>query len=211
MQYKLFVALALAGCITGDDAALESDSLQENVSQTTQHVGLLASSGPYFATPMFWNYDVRSTPKAANSATIISSLKAAGGWGNGNIFQIDFSLNVLTASSTTPKRSWTKNSMFYSPDCDYSQVPVPAGGNVEGNSGYTCSTGGDCHLIVYDTSRRSCTSTTRRASRRPRTPAAASPYGTARRRIRRSCAVSSARARTPRASRSHRSSSPPTK
>jgi hypothetical protein len=152
MQYKLFVALALAGCITGDDAALESDSLQENVSQTTQHVGLLASSGPYFATPMFWNYDVRSTPKAANSATIISSLKAAGGWGNGNIFQIDFSLNVLTASSTTPKRSWTKNSMFYSPDCDYSQVPVPAGGNVEGNSGYTCSTGGDCHLIVYDTS-----------------------------------------------------------
>jgi hypothetical protein len=152
MHYKLFVALALGGCITGDDAALESDSFEDNVSQTTQEVGVLASSGPYFATPMFWNYDVRSTPRAANSATIISSLKAAGGWGNGNIFQIDFSLNVLKASSTTPKRSWTKNSSFYSPDCDSTQVPIPSGGNVEGNSGYTCSNGGDCHLIVYDTS-----------------------------------------------------------
>ncbi|HUS27288.1 MAG TPA: hypothetical protein VMZ53_02235 [Kofleriaceae bacterium] len=114
--------------------------------------GTLASTGPYFATPMFFNYDVSTLPKASNSATIISSLKAAGGWGNGNRMQIDFTLSVNKATSTTPKRTFTKNSDFYSPDCDTSAVPIPTGGNVEGNSGYVCSNGGDCHLIVYDTS-----------------------------------------------------------
>jgi serine/threonine-protein kinase len=29
---------------------------------------------------------------------------------------------------------------------------VPVGGNVEGETGYTCTSGGDCHLIVMDTS-----------------------------------------------------------
>jgi serine/threonine-protein kinase len=103
---------------------------------------------------MFFNRDVSGVPKATNSATIISALKAAGGWGNSNRMQIDFTLNVVKASSTTPKRSFTKNSEFYSPDCDYTSVPVPSGGNVEGNSGYVCSNGGDCHLLVYDTSAR---------------------------------------------------------
>jgi serine/threonine-protein kinase len=103
---------------------------------------------------MFFNRDVSGVPKATNSATIISALKAAGGWGNSNRMQIDFTLNVVKANSTTPKRSFTKNSEFYSPDCDYTSVPVPSGGNVEGNTGYVCSNGGDCHLLVYDTSAR---------------------------------------------------------
>jgi hypothetical protein len=147
MLHRMLVPVLLVACVGGDEGVAE-----ETLHETSQEVGVLASTGPYFATPMFWNYDVRSAPKAANSATIISSLKAAGGWGNGNIFQIDFSLNVLKASSTTPKRSFTKNSEFYSPDCDYTSVPIPSGGNVEGNSGYTCSNNGDCHLLVYDQS-----------------------------------------------------------
>src|ERR1041385_40446 len=150
---KLGVAILLAGvlggCVNGDDTIGD-----ENLTDTDQGVtvGSLASSGPYFATPMFFNYDVSALPKASNSDSIIASLKAAGGWGNSNRMQIDFSINVLKASSTTTKRSFTKNSAFYSPDCDYTSVPIPSGGNVEGNTGYTCSSGGDCHLIVYDTS-----------------------------------------------------------
>jgi serine/threonine-protein kinase len=35
-------------------------------------------------------------------------------------------------------------------DCDLADVPVPPGGNVEGETGYACTGGGDCHLIVYD-------------------------------------------------------------
>ena len=144
----MFLPIVLAACVTGDDAVSDD----ELYSDTSQEVGVLASSGPYFTTPMFWNYDVRTAPKAANSATIIASLKAAGGWGNSNIMQIDFTIPVHKATSTTPKRSFTKNASFYSPDCDYTSVPIPSGGWVEGNSGYTCSNGGDCHLIVYDTS-----------------------------------------------------------
>src|SRR5512141_1757998 len=96
----IFLAGAFAGCVNGDDG--------ETLSNTDQGitVGALASSGPYFTTPMFWNYDVSAAPKASNSATIISALKAAGGWGNGNRMQIDFTISVNKASSTTPKRSF---------------------------------------------------------------------------------------------------------
>ncbi|HEY0194488.1 MAG TPA: hypothetical protein VGC42_25420, partial [Kofleriaceae bacterium] len=44
--------------------------------------------GPYFTTAMFWNTDVTTAAKASNSATVISALSAAGGWGNGNKMQI---------------------------------------------------------------------------------------------------------------------------
>ena len=108
--------------------------------------------GPYFTTPMFFNTDVSATAKAANSASIIAALSAAGGWGNSNVMQIDFTLDVLTATSTTPKRAFTQTDEFYSPDCDVSTVPVPAGGNVEGETGYACTGDGDCHLLVFDTS-----------------------------------------------------------
>jgi serine/threonine-protein kinase len=63
--------------------------------------------------------------------------------------QIDFSLDVLTATNATPLRTFTKTGDFFSPDCDYAAVPVPTGGNLEGESGYSCTTDGDCHLLVY--------------------------------------------------------------
>ncbi|NVB83498.1 MAG: hypothetical protein HOV81_34310 [Kofleriaceae bacterium] len=144
----VLISLAAVGCVTGDDATIDD----ETTSEATSELGTYASTGPYFTQPMFFNRDVSAVPKAANSATIINALKAAGGWGNGNVMQIDFTLDVVKANSTTPKRSFTKNSEFYSPDCDYTSVPLPSGGNVEGNSTYQCSNGGDCHLIVYDTS-----------------------------------------------------------
>ena len=37
---------------------------------------------------------------------------------------------------------------FYSPDCDNVPFPVPAGGAIEGETGYACAGDGDCHLIV---------------------------------------------------------------
>ena len=108
--------------------------------------------GPYFTTAMFWNADVSKTTKAANSTTLINALASAGGWGNGNKFQIDFAIDVLSASSATPKQTFTTTEDFYAPDCDHVAMPVPAGGNVEDESGYACTGDGDCHLIVFDTS-----------------------------------------------------------
>jgi serine/threonine-protein kinase len=63
--------------------------------------------------------------------------------------QIDFAIDVLTADNSTPMRSFTPTSDFYSPDCDNVPMPVPTSGNVEGETGYQCTGGGDCHLLVY--------------------------------------------------------------
>jgi hypothetical protein len=135
---------------TGEPLLLDSGMIGD----ATPPVQITATGamGPYFGTTMFWNADVSTATKAGNSAAIIASLAAAGGWGNGNRFQIDFALDVLTADASTPMRSFTPTDDFYSPDCDHVAMPVPPGGNVEDETGYACVHDGDCHLLVYNTS-----------------------------------------------------------
>ncbi len=99
---------------------------------------------------MFFNRDVSAVTKAANSDAIIASLRAAGGWGNGDRMQIDFSFDVLGADAATPKLTFNTTGDFFEPDCDHVPVPVPVNGNIEGESGYSCTSDGDCHLIVHD-------------------------------------------------------------
>jgi serine/threonine-protein kinase len=108
-----------------------------------------SGAGPYFTTPMFFNRDVSGVAKAANSDTMISTLKSEGGWGNGNTMQIDYAIDVLTADNATPMKSFATTGDFFAPDCDHVAMPVPVGGNIEDESGYACSGGGDCHLIVF--------------------------------------------------------------
>jgi hypothetical protein len=139
MRVGMCVALAAwfgCGSSGGDDA--------------TDAPPFSAGAGPYFATPMFWNQDVSSVPKASYSDATIAALRAAGGWGNGDAFQIDFSIDVLGADAATPMRTFAKTGDFYSPDCDDVAMPVPLGGNVEGETGYACTNDGDCHLLVHD-------------------------------------------------------------
>ena len=107
-------------------------------------------SGPFFQETMFFNRDVTSAAKHPDSAAMIASLRAAGGWGNGDKVQVDFSFDVLGADASTPMRTFTPTGDFYEPDCDHVPVPVPPNGNVEGETGYSCTTDGDCHLIVHD-------------------------------------------------------------
>jgi serine/threonine-protein kinase len=70
-----------------------------------------------------------------------------GGWGLGRM-QIDFSMQVLRADAKTPMRTFKKTNEFYSPDCDHAPIPVPVDGALEGEKGYECNGGSDCHLIV---------------------------------------------------------------
>jgi serine/threonine-protein kinase len=112
--------------------------------------GCSSNGGRYFASPMFFDHDVSSAPRAADSATIIASLDDAGGWGNGDRLTIDFSMDVLVADASTPRRAFAPTSDWVSPDCDRAPVPLPDGGNVEGETGYACTGGGDCHLLVVD-------------------------------------------------------------
>jgi serine/threonine-protein kinase len=136
-------ALALAACSTpggGDDTGDDGDDGDDGVDPP---------SGRYFPDDAWFYQDVSGAPVAANSAAIIGSLRGAGGWGNGDVFQIDFSMEVLVADTTTPMRMFDPTDDFYSPDCDLMDVPVPPQGNLEGEDGYACTSDGDCHLIVY--------------------------------------------------------------
>jgi hypothetical protein len=96
-----------------------------------------------------WKRDVTAAPVDPQSGTIIANLAAAGGFGNGRL-QIDFSIAVLSADLGTPFRSFAPTGDFYNPDCDLAPVPVPQVGALEGESGYSCTHDGDCHLLVFD-------------------------------------------------------------
>ena len=105
--------------------------------------------GRYFPAEAWFHEVVSGAAPAPDSAQTIAALRAAGGWGNGDVFQIDFSLEVLTADAATPKRAFEPTEDFFDPDCDRAAVPIPPGGNLEGEPGYACDTDGDCHLIVW--------------------------------------------------------------
>jgi serine/threonine-protein kinase len=132
------------------DAALDTEQPDAPVTSPDAGTTTPPGVGPYFTVPMFFNTDVSHAPKAANSDSLIATLRSEGGWGNNNTMQVDYEIDVLTADNSTPMRSFTTTGDFFSPDCDHVPMPVPAGGNIEGNSGYACSTNGDCHLIVYN-------------------------------------------------------------
>src|SRR5262245_61434959 len=125
MRVGIAIALALViGCGSGaggggDDTTPDPDGGSGDGPPFSQ------GAGPYFTTPMFWNQDVSMTPKASNSDAIIASLRASGGWGNNDTFQIDFSIDVLTADASAPQRTFTKTGDFFTPDCDDVAMPLP--------------------------------------------------------------------------------------
>jgi serine/threonine-protein kinase len=94
-----------------------------------------------------WNTRVDGVAKSSTSDGIIQWLTGAGGWGTGSM-RIDFSITLLHADASTPFQAFTTTGDFYTPDCDHVPMPVPAGGALEGESGYQCTLDGDCHLLV---------------------------------------------------------------
>lgn len=105
-----------------------------------------------FDHPMPWTKDVSGLAPSSESSKIINGLQAAGGWGTG-AFTADLGIHVLTADAT-PLRNFTPTDDFYEPDCDHIPYPVPANGALESETGYRCTTDGDCHLIVVDPGKR---------------------------------------------------------
>ncbi|HEX2569156.1 MAG TPA: kelch repeat-containing protein [Polyangia bacterium] len=101
----------------------------------------------YFPVGSEWARDISHAPLDAESPQAIGALAALGGWGLG-VMRIDFSLNVVEADAQVPFLNFTPISDFYYPDCDNAPMPVPAGGALEGEVGYQCLGGSDCHLIV---------------------------------------------------------------
>jgi len=106
----------------------------------------------YFPAGAVWYRDVSREALDPQSAAVIANLDRAG-WGLGRM-QIDFSIEVLEAAADTPLLAFAPTADHFRPDCDLDPVPVPAGGALEGESGYDCRGDGDCHLIVVDRPRR---------------------------------------------------------
>jgi serine/threonine-protein kinase len=109
------------------------------------------SASRFFPDGAPWYRDVSAAVLDPESARVMAFLDAAG-WGTGTM-RIDFGIEVLEATAQTPLREFRPTSDFYTPDCDLAPVPVPEGGALEGETGYACDSGGDCHLLVVDRTR----------------------------------------------------------
>lgn len=111
--------------------------------------------GALFRGPQPWTADVSQAPASGRSAAILAALNDAGGWGNGNVLQIDFAMPVLIAGPDTPRMTVnpTADYCFGGVDCDAvpAEIPVPPGAHLEGSQDLTCDAANeDCHLLVAD-------------------------------------------------------------
>jgi serine/threonine-protein kinase len=116
-----------------------------------------AAPAPRFPSGAVWHQDISTAPVHPSSQAMLATLAGLGGWGNGNRFQIDFSLHVYQgATAATPRLPVVPHAgsgEYYSPDCEAlpTTMPVPADAAFEGQAGLSCdNNGGDCHLLVRE-------------------------------------------------------------
>ncbi len=136
---RMFVAMlvGLAACSGKVDLAGGDDD------------GSAPPPGAYFPAGAPWYQDVSGAPVDPSSPTVIGYLDGFG-WATGGIFQIDYALEVLDAPAGAPRQAFVPTRDWGLPDCDMVELPVPAGGAIEGENGYACAGNGDCHFIVVD-------------------------------------------------------------
>ncbi|HZS39368.1 MAG TPA: hypothetical protein VFF06_21195, partial [Polyangia bacterium] len=163
--------LAAAGC-GGDNPASGGDGgggldggARGDLAGGGQDSGGTPMTGGIFEVPEPWTKDVSGLTKDGRSDAIIGALTSQGGWGNGGTMQIDFSIPLFFADAQTPRQTITADPGGYcygGTDCDPVplQMPLPANGNTEGSTNYTCDTSGntngqgDCHVLVVETSEK---------------------------------------------------------
>ena len=148
-RIRLALLLSILAC-TGDKGAAGDDT-QSGESDADADADADVDRDPHLLFPAgaVWYEDLSAAPTDDRSATVMAGLQSHG-WGLGRL-QIDFSIEVLEGDAATPRMDFIpKEGEFYSPDCDAVPMPVPAGGVLEGETGYTCESDGDCHLIVVE-------------------------------------------------------------
>lgn len=139
-------AFTAADASTAADAATPNDAAVTGPTFPVGHCG--AQRGRYFPASSWIYTDISAAPVRSTSAATTTWLTSHGGWGTTQ-FQIDFSMVVVDASASSPHYTGEAPG-YYEPDCVRGiSVPLPAGGHVEGGTGYVCP-GGDCHLLVLD-------------------------------------------------------------
>jgi serine/threonine-protein kinase len=108
----------------------------------------MTGSGPFPSSSTFYQ-DISQAAVDPQSSTYMNALVQAGWTGPGGSMSlgIDVSFTILSADTSVTPRPFASSGD--EPDCDTAPVPLPPGGNIEGNSDYHCADGGDCHLLVY--------------------------------------------------------------
>lgn len=87
---------------------------------------------------------------------LINGLAARGGWGNSNIFQIDFSIDVLNVPSNNTRLFEISKDQDWTDSDPITSIPAPVAGSTAGfesPTGLTCD-GGDCHYLALDKANR---------------------------------------------------------
>lgn len=137
--FAAFTVLALGACGSSSPASAPPPGPPAN------------GADPIFTAANAWTQAVDGAALHPQSAAMISQLVSLGGFGLGR-FQVDFSMVVLDAPAGGPLAPFVPSPGYYSPDCDaLASVPLPAGGAIEGQPGYSCDTSAnDCHLLVVD-------------------------------------------------------------
>jgi len=118
-----------------------------------------APQGGLFKYPHAWTKNVAAEAKSPRSEAIIAALNDLGGWGNGNKLQIDFSIAVMNADGSTPRKTvnGVADYCYGGPDCESvpMQMPIPVVGNAEGSADYVCDReNDDCHILVVESAER---------------------------------------------------------
>ncbi len=114
----------------------------------------LAEPLPRFPAAAVWNQDISQASLHSQSAGMIASLDALGGFGGigARRMQIDFSFHLVHAPPDSPLRAITPHDDgYYSPDCEApgTPMPVPLDSAIEGQDDLTCDNENeDCHLLV---------------------------------------------------------------
>jgi hypothetical protein len=129
-------------------------------SKTAAAGGAPATGGDTPDSAQPWTVDVSGAAKSDRSDAILAALTAAGGWGNDNVLQTDFSISIFNADSNSPRMDVVGIEDYCGggPDCDSvpTQMPVPEDATIEGSQDLTCDISGntegegDCHLLVAD-------------------------------------------------------------
>jgi hypothetical protein len=183
----MFVTGFLAGCLLtacgGGGGGGNGSGAGANADGGSGGSGSPVIAGALFTHPHAWTKDVSALAPSSRSAAIINALNLLGGWGAGSL-RIDFTIALLFADSTTPRRTITAQAggyCFGGPDCDAVplQMPIPANGNTEGSSNYVCDTSSnDCHVLVVETSSKNSTKSITPRRPGPLSPRSAPLYGT---------------------------------
>jgi hypothetical protein len=133
---------------SGNDGTTGGDSAGGNDTGTETGGGDGGQSLLDFPASSTFYQDISGAAVDSNWNTIKQVL--SGGWGSN--FQLDPSFTVMYANGSVARRSFTQDPGQL-PDCDTAPIPVPSGGNIEGETNYFCSSGGDCHMLVYQGTR----------------------------------------------------------